>query len=474
MFEFVPKPTELNNINDDNQIKETVINDGNLFIRESNARDKEDPLYWSDCVKYAPNTQRYDGITFNMLSNDTKRILECYTSVLGCPFEYVFWSAMVAVCAAVGKRAYIKTGHFTNHPQIFCAIVGRSGLGKTPPINAMIEPLVERDEETYNKYTKKLEEYKKQTRASERTVEDTPKWAEQLIVSDVTPEALYEILTYSASGVLWHYDELAGLFANMYRYSKGNDFPDKILSIYSNQSFKYNRKYGIGVCNEPCVSIVGGIQPRRLIETFGKFDNGAGFLGRWNFVVPSSDRVPEKPCSEDVSEEVVQEWRNKLLSLSTINSTEYKLSADAESVYREYYCRNQQLMNKRDFKIDLEEEIRPKMYCEILRISLILHLLNGNAGYNEISSMELINAITIREQVLQNTITLFLSAQKNKEEAKRQKMSRGEKFRLFLESIEDGTNINKYLTDDQWGQIFGLSRKTINEIKNTKNNTQST
>ena len=51
MFEFVPKSTELNNINDDNQIKETVINDGNLFIRESNARDKEDPLYWSDCVK---------------------------------------------------------------------------------------------------------------------------------------------------------------------------------------------------------------------------------------------------------------------------------------------------------------------------------------------------------------------------------------------------------------------------------------
>src|SRR5690606_22618176 len=83
----------------------------------------------------------------------------------------------------------------------------------------------------------------------------------RLIVADVTPEKLAEMLAAHQRGLTLVRDELQALFGNFGKYGGGSDEP-LYLSAYSGDFSPIDRKKG-GTINAPraFLSITGGIQP---------------------------------------------------------------------------------------------------------------------------------------------------------------------------------------------------------------------
>ena len=214
------------------------------------------------------------------------------------------------------------------------AIVGSSGTGKTPGIDATKRALsqIERDRKSktaelrrkhegrvetakaaraeWKKEVKKaakgqvvsLEEYRNKV-ASEpvmpaEAMDPGPFVAPRLYVSNVTIERLAVLLQARPQGLLMLSDELAGLFLNMSRYSGGQD-NEFWLEAWNGSSYTVERmgRPPIAV-DHLLVGIVGGLQPDKLARSFrGDLD---GMYARVLFAWPGD--APYRPLSNDVTE----------------------------------------------------------------------------------------------------------------------------------------------------------------------------
>jgi hypothetical protein len=141
---------------------------------------------------------------------------------------------------------------------LWCAVVDYSGGGKTPGLDVTKRALseVERDKRDEiaglrRKHDSKVEaaraerdEWKKRVKEAIEagtTAPEMPKEAQdpgkfiapELYVSDGTIERLGELLTARPQGIIRILDELAGMFANMQRYSggQGGSWPSTICSL---------------------------------------------------------------------------------------------------------------------------------------------------------------------------------------------------------------------------------------------------
>jgi hypothetical protein len=235
----------------------------------------------------------------------------------------------------------------------WAAIVGYSGTGKTPGIDATKRALsqIERDRKSkiaemrrkhegrvetakaardeWKKEVKKtateqvvsLEEYRNKV-ASEpvmppEAMDPGPFVAPRLYVSNVTIERLAVLLQARPQGMLMLSDELAGLFLNMSRYSGGQD-NEFWLEAWNGGTYTVERmgRPSIAV-DHLLVGIVGGLQPDKLARSFqGDLD---GMYARVLFAWPGD--APYRPLSNEVAE-VEPEIVNALSRIIDLESGE--------------------------------------------------------------------------------------------------------------------------------------------------------
>ncbi len=204
------------------------------------------------------------------------------------------------------RPSWIEAGN------IWIATVAPSGVGKTPCAAAFFAPIKKLEHEAfkgwreeYANYEDELELVRKERAKAKRgdTMPDRPlpPQRRQAYVDDATVEALGEVLSENPRGIMWRKDELAGLLADMDKYSSGNGgggTRSRLLSAYDCQEWKTSRT------SDPtrnlyiphaCVGIFGGIQPDMLPKVFEAGEAGAdeasGFLQR--FMLIRAER--EKP-----------------------------------------------------------------------------------------------------------------------------------------------------------------------------------
>ena len=203
---------------------------------------------------------------------------------------------------------------------LWTTLVGFSGTGKTPGLNATKRVLeaVERDRadrlaelrrqhetrvETAKAAYKRWKDDVAEAVANGATPPPMPPEAEdpgpyvepRLYVSDTTVEKLAVLIKARPRGALVIVDELAGLFANMGRYTNGSD-REFWLTAWMGDGYVVERLSRTVRVPHLLVSMTGGFQPDKLSTAFKGDDDGmhARLLFSW----------PAEPPYRELSDEI--------------------------------------------------------------------------------------------------------------------------------------------------------------------------
>lgn len=182
--------------------------------------------------------------------------------------EYLAAAMLSAAASALGNTYNIRVkGHWTTNAALYIIMVGRPGLGKTPPLEAVFRPLRKRDCRALEKFKAEMAAYQNTMKESKGNNDMDRPVLRRTIVSDFTPEALMLAHHNCPRGITILADEIMGMFNSANRYNKGQ-LIEQLLSAWSNSAIDVTRVSNpipIHIEN-PCINMVGTTQTRRVHE----------------------------------------------------------------------------------------------------------------------------------------------------------------------------------------------------------------
>lgn len=204
--------------------------------------------------------------------------------------DYVAMSMLSAASAALGNtyRIHVKQDWDTN-AALYIILVGRPGMGKTPPLQLAYKPIREYERKLFDKFCHELDLYEAACATKESGSKDMKKpILKRVTLDDFTLEALVLEHYNNLRGIAINYDEILGLLANTDRYGK-NPMLERLLSIWSgchleNTRVKNDRPQRV---EEPCVNIIGTTQTKRMKELMASKFMDTGFLTVFWLYIPN-------------------------------------------------------------------------------------------------------------------------------------------------------------------------------------------
>lgn len=187
--------------------------------------------------------------------------------------HFVGGTFLFVLSVAIGNRYKIKVKTDYNETAVvWICVVGSAGSRKSFLFQKMLKPIYDQDGLQYEKY---LNEYEINTGA---------KW-KQTLVTDVTIEAIAEIMQNNPRGIGLYIDELKALFYMFGRYNKGGGVEQEFFkSMFSNIPINVSRKKSKPVhINSPNMPIGGTIQPELLNHFTASGREKDGFTDRFLF-----------------------------------------------------------------------------------------------------------------------------------------------------------------------------------------------
>ena len=246
-----------------------------------------------------------------------------------CPLDYVAAAALVALGSLIGAGCAIKPKQNDSWlivPNLWGAVVGDPSTKKSPALDAGLRPLDRLITNAHREHDAARREYEGQMLihtarkdAIEGRVEQQAKKSGQGLAeiarelgdlaepetpkerrcktNDTTVEKLGELLRDNPSGILAKRDELVGLIASWDREGRERERAFWLEAWNGNQHFETDRVgRGHVRIENVCVSLIGGIQPDKLIaylEEAVKALANDGMLQRFQFLV-----YPDHRCWE--------------------------------------------------------------------------------------------------------------------------------------------------------------------------------
>ena len=319
--------------------------------------------------------------------------------------DYVAMSMLSAASAALGNtyRIHIKQDWDTN-AALYIILVGRPGMGKTPPLQLAYKPIREYERKQFDKFHHELDLYEAACVTKESGSKEMKKpILKRVTLDDFTLEALVLEHYNNLRGIAITYDEILGLLANTDRYGK-NPMLERLLSIWSgcpleNTRVKNDRPQRI---EEPCVNIIGTTQTRRMKELMTSKFMDTGFLDRILIVYPKSKKVPHWQDEEENhvrQSEASKKWADiieKIFELDYVRNGETDeccphilyMDKDARSCYFDWWNRNVDAINA----IEDDEEVETRVMkhnTHVARLALLLQALRFACGESHLQSVEL-------------------------------------------------------------------------------------
>jgi hypothetical protein len=243
-------------------------------------------------------------------------LLEC-NSTLDSSIDFMGCSMLwlISVCVGNSINIKVKNGWYENST-IWCAIVGKAGLGKTPSINNIIFPLNKINNKQIKDYIKNLEKYnfyESLTKKEKEEYEEVKKPVKtQFIADNITLEALVDLHQESPNAVGVFKDELAGWFKEMNQYRAGSDL-EFWLSTWSGKSVNLNRLTRPGsFVDKPLIPVIGGIQPGILSSFYTEENKDNGFVDRMLLCYP--DLQIDKYNEREIDINTIQWYSDSVIS----------------------------------------------------------------------------------------------------------------------------------------------------------------
>lgn len=218
-------------------------------------------------------------------------IMECHET-LDSSIDYMGSTMLWMTSVILGNSIHIEVKRGWSEPcNIWVAIVGKAGLGKSPSISNIIRPIQKINSKNITQYIKdykKFNEYEKLTKEEKKSVEEQHKPVKsQFIANDITLEALVDLHEQSKNAVGVFKDELNGWFKDMNKYREGSDL-EFWLSTWSGKSVVVNRMTRAGsFVDKPLIPVLGGIQPSILNTFYTDENKDNGFVDRMLLTFPA-------------------------------------------------------------------------------------------------------------------------------------------------------------------------------------------
>ena len=222
--------------------------------------------------------------------------------------EYMIASLLVAVSTAIGNAVNIRIrGGWISNPALYMILVGRPGMGKTPPLDFAFRPIRKHDAQAVKQFKLEMEQYNNLIESNKGKKENTTPLPNKpilrrTIISDFTPEALIRALDDNQRGIVVYVDEIMGMFNAVNQYSRGQ-LIEQLLTAFSGKPLDISRcSMPIPIHIEyPCINIVGTMQTTRMHELIEKGYKENGLIDRIIFVYPSSQEISDWQLDEDFS-----------------------------------------------------------------------------------------------------------------------------------------------------------------------------
>lgn len=214
--------------------------------------------------------------------------------------EYMMASLLAAVSTAIGNAVNIRIrGGWISNPVLYMILVGRPGMGKTPPLDFAFRPIRKHDAKVVKQFKSEMEQYNNIIESNKGKKEDCAPLPEKpilrrTVISDFTPEALMRALDDNQRGIVVYVDEIMGMFNAVNQYSKGQ-LIEQLLTAFSGKPLDISRcSMPIPIHIEhPFINMVGTMQTTRMHELIDKGYKDNGLIDRIIFVYPSSQEISD-------------------------------------------------------------------------------------------------------------------------------------------------------------------------------------
>lgn len=279
--------------------------------------------------------------------------------------DYVAMSMLSAASAALGNtyRIHVKQDWDTN-AALYIILVGRPGMGKTPPLQLAYKPIREYERKLFDKFCHELDLYEAACATKESGSKEMKKpILKRVTLDDFTLEALVLEHYNNLRGIAINYDEILGLLANTDRYGK-NPMLERLLSIWSgchleNTRVKNDRPQRV---EEPCVNIIGTTHSHvRQSEASRK----------WADIIGKIFGLDYARCND------TNECCPNILYMDK----------DAHSLFFGWWNRNVDAINAIEDDEDVETRVM-KHNTHVARIALLLQALRYVCGESHLQSID--------------------------------------------------------------------------------------
>lgn len=304
--------------------------------------------------------------------------------------EYTASILLSAVATAIGNSCRIRIkGEWKTSPSIYMMLVGRPGLAR----HRRWVSFTNRSASTTTGCTRsttrsgmpmKRRLPRPEPGAAVRPEDCTLLRKPQLVttvISDFTPEAMMSIHQHNPRGIALVVDEIRALFNSVKRYNNRNNLIEDLLTAYSGQPLKVIRKSEARpiLIRNPCINIIGSVQPNLLPEIFRAEYMTNGLLDRFLFVYPKDRRISgwKRDDGAIARPDMVGQWRevlDRIVSLPYPAGAVLNMADDAEEYFYNWY--NGIIEEVNAIEDDAEVESRKmKLNGNAARLSLVFQVL---------------------------------------------------------------------------------------------------
>ena len=303
--------------------------------------DDIDRAVESAVAKYAPPVQEHlNGQLFDpwapfaapefpleVLPPLVREFVVGQAEVLGCDVASMAMTTLGACSGALDHRCSLKMmrhGNWFAHPRLWLLLCGDPSRKKTPLIDAATWPL--------EQHQKRLQtEYKLMMQLAGDDKEKKPDPPSRLVVWDTTIEKLGELLARDNRGLLVKRDEFSGWIGSMEKYSGSGRAGASAnrafwLKAWDGGPYIVDRiTRGEIFIDNLSVSLIGGIQPAKLLEISGLTSDG--LLQRFLPIIMGASAPPiDRPINANayaglISQLLKEEHRTLSLSDAALEVT---------------------------------------------------------------------------------------------------------------------------------------------------------
>ena len=329
------------------------------------------------------------------------------------PVEIPACALLSLAGACIGRtRKIAVTESWFQYANLWFAIVGKSGIGKSHPIEYTQRPLLDLENKWFEEYETALDLYQEQlVERKKASKEDkkllgpkpkSPQWR-QVIIDDATGEALTQAFKDNPRGILWSRDELSGLILDLDKYSgKEGGTKARLMSGYDSGPWKLNRVGKRAFIRHACLSMFGGIQPKYLSTIFSRLDADTGFLPRFLFVLTRREKpaIFQDKIMSNQSYGILSDLIHGLLDLDFKDgeSIPVYMEPQARALYLDWHT-EQATEPWRIYNAEEFEPVLNKLQGQCLRMALNLHYMHlvssGRSEGEDVAADIVSKAITL-------------------------------------------------------------------------------